>query len=78
MLDPEQISDRLLFLRRLRELTAEGIEQQFADQQQAWKLLLEEENRATIERIATCKSPTVFAMELAATTTTRALLRRDS
>ena len=77
MHDPEQANDRLLFLRGLRELTAEGIEQQFADQQRAWKLLLEEENRATIERIATCKSPTVFAMELA-TTATRALLRRDS
>jgi len=59
-----QISDRLLFLRRLRELTAEGIEQQFADQQQAWKLLLEEENRATIERIATCKILGVFETEL--------------
>ena len=77
MLDSEPSSDRLLFLRRLRELTAEGIEQQFADQQRAWKLLLEEENRAAIERLATCKSPTVFATELAATAT-KALLRRDS
>ena len=64
MLDPEQINDRLLSLRPLRELTAEGIEQQFADQQRAWKLLLEEENRATIERIATCKNPGIFKTEL--------------
>ena len=64
MLDSEQINDRLLSLRPLRELTAEGIEQQFADQQRAWKLLLEEENRATIERIATCKNPGIFKTEL--------------
>ena len=49
MLDSEQINDRLLLLRRFRELTAQRIEQEIADQQQAWKLLLEEENRATIE-----------------------------
>ena len=76
MLDSEQINDRLLLLRRFRELTAQRIEQEIADQQQAWKLLLEEENRATIERLATCKSPTVFATELAATA--KVLLRRDS
>ena len=76
MLDPEQSNDRLLFLRRVRELTAARIEQEITDQQQAWKLLLEEENRATIERLATCKSPTVFATELAATA--KVLLRRDS
>ena len=64
MLDPEQINDRLLFLRRLRELTAERIDQQFADQQLAWKLQLEEENRATIERIASYKIPGVFETEL--------------
>ena len=69
MLDSEQINDRLLFLRRLRELTAERIEQQIADQQQAWKLLLEEENRATIERIATCKIPGDFETELTADVT---------
>ena len=45
MLDSDQINDRLLFLRRLREITAEQIQQQIADQQQAWKLLLEEKNR---------------------------------
>ena len=45
MFDHEHINDRVLFLRRLRELTAERIEQQIADQQKAWKLMLEEENR---------------------------------
>ena len=69
MLDMELINNRLLSLRRLRELTAEGIEQQFADQQRAWKLRLEEENRATIERLATCKIPTVFETELTANAT---------
>ena len=39
MLDPEQINDRRLFLQRLRELTAERIEQEIAEQQQTWKLL---------------------------------------
>ena len=66
MLDLEQIDDRLLYMIRLRELTAERIEQQIADQQQAWKLLLEEENRATIQRIATCKIPRDFKTELTA------------
>ena len=56
MLDPEQANDRLLFSQTAPRTNAEGIEQQFADQQRAWKLLLEEENRATIERIATCKT----------------------
>jgi hypothetical protein len=69
MIDIELINDRLLFLRRLRELTAERIEQQIADQQRAWKLLLEEENRATIERIATCKIPRDFETELTANAT---------
>ena len=69
MLDSEQINDRLLLLRRFRELTAQRIEQEIADQQQAWKLLLEEENRATIERIATCKIPRDFETELTASAT---------
>ena len=56
MLDPEQTNDRLLLLRRLCELSAERIDQEIADQQRAWKLLLEEENRATMERLATCRS----------------------
>ena len=42
MLDPEQINDRRLFLQRLRELTAERIEQELAEQQQPWKKLLDE------------------------------------
>jgi len=69
MLDSEQINDRLLLLRRFRELTAQRIEQEIADQQQAWKLLLEEENRATIERIARCKIPRDFETELTASAT---------
>jgi len=69
MLDSEQINDRLLLLRRFRELTAQRIEQEIADQQQAWKLLLEEENRATIQRIATCKIPRDFETELTANAT---------
>jgi hypothetical protein len=74
MLDSDQKEDRLLFLKRLRELTAVQIEQQIADQQQAWKLLLEEENRATIERIAACRIPRVFETEL--TSNTPKALRR--
>ncbi len=54
MLDPEQTNERLLLLRQLCELRAEQIEQEIADQQRAWKLLLEEEDRATIERLARC------------------------
>ena len=69
MLDSDQIDDRLLSLRRLREKTAEQIEQQIADQHQAWKLLLEEEYQATIERIASCKIPGVFETELTADAT---------
>jgi len=56
MLDPEQTNDRVLLLQRLRELTAERIEQAIADQQRTWKLL-EEKSRATIERLAACKNP---------------------
>ena len=56
MLDPEQINDRRLFLQRLRELTAERIEQELAEQQQTWKKLLEEKNLATSERLAACKN----------------------
>ena len=61
MLDHEKTNDRLLLLRRLRQLTAERIERQIADQQQALRLLLEEENRATI---ATCKISRDFETEL--------------
>ena len=59
MLDPERINDRRLFLQRLRELTAERIEQELAEQQQRWKLL-EEKNLATSERLAACKNPHRF------------------
>jgi hypothetical protein len=69
MIESELINDRLLFLRRLRELTAERFDQEIADQQRAWKLLLEEENRATIQRIATCKIPKDFETELTANAT---------
>jgi len=41
MLDPERINDRRLLLQRLRERTAERIEQELAEQQQRWKLLEE-------------------------------------
>jgi len=36
MLDSEPINDRLLFLRRLRELTAAQIDQQIADQARSY------------------------------------------
>jgi len=64
MLDPEQTNDRRLFIQQLSELNAERIENEMADQHRAWKLLLEEKNRATIERIATCKNPGIFKTEL--------------
>jgi len=56
MLGPEQTSERLLLLRRLCALRTERFDQEIANQQRAWKLLLEEENRATIERLATCRA----------------------
>ena len=56
MLDPEQTRERVLIFQRLRELTAERIEQQIANQQRTW-ILLEEKNRATIERLIACKIP---------------------
>ena len=59
MLDPEQTNDRLLFLYRLRELTAQRIEQESADQHRTWKLL-EEKNRATIERLSASKIAHIF------------------
>mgnify|MGYP006871752103 CR=1 FL=1 len=59
MLDPEQTHDRLLILYRLRELTAERIEQEIADQHRTWKLL-EEKNRATVERLSASKIPYTF------------------
>ena len=56
MLDPEQTRERVLIFQRLRELTAERIEQEIADQQQTWKLS-EEKHRATIERLLASKTP---------------------
>jgi len=56
MLDPDQTRERVLMFQRLRELTAERIEQETANQQRTWKLL-EEKNRATIERLAASKKP---------------------
>jgi len=64
MLDPQQANDRRLFIQQLSELNAERIENEMADQHRAWKLLLEEKNRATIERIMTCKIPGIFETEL--------------
>jgi hypothetical protein len=46
MLDPEKNRERVLLLQRLRELTAERIEQEIADQERTLKLL-EEKNRYT-------------------------------
>jgi len=54
MLDPEQTRERVLLLQRLRELTAERMEQEIADQERTLKLL-EEQNRATIERLSASK-----------------------
>jgi len=69
MLDPEQINDRLLFLRRLRDQSAERVELEIANQQRAWKLPLEENSRATIERVALCKTPRDFEKELTSNAT---------
>jgi hypothetical protein len=49
MLDPEKTRERILLLQRLRELNVARIEKEIDDQEQALKLL-EEKNRATIER----------------------------
>ncbi len=59
MLDPEQTRERVLLLHRLRELTAERIEKEIANQQRTWKLL-QEKNRATMERLAASKIPHIF------------------
>lgn len=56
MLDPEQTRERVLIFQRLRDLTAERIEQEISNQQRTWKLL-EEQNRATIERLLASKIP---------------------
>jgi len=54
MLDPEQTRERMLMIQRLRELTAERIEEEIANQERALKLL-DEKNRATIERLAAAR-----------------------
>jgi hypothetical protein len=51
MLDPEETRERILLFQRLRELNAERIEQEIADQERALKLL-DEKTRATVERLA--------------------------
>ena len=63
MLDPEKTQERVLLLQRLRELNAERMEQEIVNQQRTW-LMLEEKNRATIERLAACKIPIGFETEL--------------
>jgi hypothetical protein len=50
MLDPEKTRERVLLLQRLRELTAERMEQEIAEQERMLKLL-EEKNRATVARL---------------------------
>jgi hypothetical protein len=60
MLDSEKSNERLLLLQQLRDLNAERIEHEMAEQHQAWKLALEENNRATIERLAVSKMPHGF------------------
>ena len=59
MLDPEQTRERVLILQRLRDLTAELIEQQSANQERA-RQLLEEKHQATIERLIAVKIPDVI------------------
>ena len=56
MLDPDKSHDRVLMLQRLRDLTAERIELEGANQLRMWKLL-EEKQQATIERLIACKMP---------------------
>ncbi len=62
MLDPEIARERVLLLQQLRELTAERIEKESARQQRMWRLL-EEKNRATVERLNGSKTPVPFAFE---------------
>ena len=56
MHDPEQTRERVLIFQRLRELAAERLEQENANQQQTLKLL-EEEQQATIARLLAAKTP---------------------
>ena len=59
MLNPEQTRERVLLLQRLRELTAERIEQEIADQERTLKRL-QEKNRANVERLSASKIPPRF------------------
>jgi hypothetical protein len=59
MLDPEKVRERVTLLQRLRELPAERIEQEIADQERTLKLL-EEKNRETVERLSASKIPYRF------------------
>jgi hypothetical protein len=54
MLDPEKTRERVWFLQRLRELAAERMEQEIADQERTVKLR-EEKHRETIERLSASK-----------------------
>jgi hypothetical protein len=53
MLDPEKTRERVLLLHRLRELTAERMEQEIDETLK----LLEEKNQATIKRLSRPKIP---------------------
>ena len=56
MLDPEKTRERIQLLQRLRELNAERLEHERADQERMLKLL-EERNREAIERLSRSKIP---------------------
>ncbi len=64
MLDPEKTRERVLLLQRLRELAAERMEQEIADQERTLKLR-EEKNRETIERLSACKIADTFWTRIA-------------
>lgn len=51
MLDPEKTREGALRLQRLRQLTAERIQQEIADQERTLKLL-KEKHRETVERLS--------------------------
>ena len=71
MFDPdERTRERVLLFQRLRELTAERIETENARQQRIW-ILLEEKNRATVERLAYAKIPAPFELKINSTSPPR-------
>jgi hypothetical protein len=55
MLDPDKTRERVLLLQRLRELNAQRIEKEMADQELALELL-EEKYRQAAERLARLKT----------------------